>query len=573
MMEIAQLESFISKLNYERHVSFEILPEQTMVFQGTIILSNEKLDLKIDFSNNFPLEFPLISIENAQRFYPHVDNSGKICLFDDSSLLIQTDMPYQMLIDAFDRAVDILCINQESYKYKREVVQEFNAYWAEVSKMVLYTNLSSCKGKEYKNLLIVGAENRLLVSDNIIDSECLLKNNFGVSLDKKSNIDCLLIRLRSFCIPPIQKTYTWKWLRNFILKNITGSQKKAFNFFLDEMRTVLNQFLLLSIPLENQDIIASFHIFCKNSQLKKVEKMANCTVTPVAARRIDYDFLLKRCGANINLAKKSVLLLGCGSVGSYVANNLCQSGICKLDILDKDILSVENVYRHLLGFDVATKRRHKADLIKEFLEKQYSFIEIDSMNFTNRSVESFIQNVQRLKNYDLIISALGEPTINLEINKILYDKNIHVPFVVCFNEPYGIGGHAIVINNSSGGCLRCMYTDLISNDLVPFRASLVASGQSFKKSLAGCAGSFVEYSALDSQQTALLTVRLSLEVLTGQCKESTLVSWIGSANNLINNGFNVSEYFEHIGDQSYYSIIRKNIPINERCPICSEKQD
>ena len=133
--------------------------------------------------------------------------------------------------------------------------------------MVLYTNLSSCKGKEYKNLLIVGAENRLLVSDNIIDSECLLKNNFGVSLDKKSNIDCLLIRLRSFCIPPIQKTYTWKWLRNFILKNITGSQKKAFNFFLDEMRTVLNQFLLLSIPLENQDIIASFHIFCKNSQL------------------------------------------------------------------------------------------------------------------------------------------------------------------------------------------------------------------------------------------------------------------------------------------------------------------
>lgn len=28
-----------------------------------------------------------------------------------------------------------------------------------------------------------------------------------------------------------------------------------------------------------------------------------------------------------------------------------------------------------------------------------------------------------------------------------------------------------------------MYTDLISNDLVPFRASLVAPGQNFKKSL------------------------------------------------------------------------------------------
>lgn len=571
MMETAQLEELIGKLNYERHVFFEILPKQSTVFQGTVVLQNEKLVLKIDFSNYFPLEFPIFSIENAQRFYPHVDNAGKICLFDDSSLLIQTDMPDQMLIDAFDRAVDILCIDPESYEYKTEVAREFNAYWAEVSKMILYTNLSSCTGKEYQNLSVVRAENRLLVSENIIDSECLLKNNFGVSLEKKSNIDCLLIRLRSFCIPPIQKVYTWKWLRNFILKNITSSQKKAFNLFLAKKRRVFNQFLILSIPSENHDIIVSFYIYCKNNQFKKVEKMINCTVTPVTARPVDYDFLLKRCGGNINLAKKSVLLLGCGSVGSYVASNLCQSGICKLDILDKDILSIENVYRHLLGFDVATKRRYKADLVKDFLEKQYPSIEIDSLNFADRSVESFIRDVQRLKNYDLIISALGEPTINLEISRILYDKNIKIPFIVCFNEPYGIGGHVIAVNNSSGGCLRCMYTDLISNDLVSFRASLVASGQSFKKSLSGCAGSFVEYSALDSQQTALLTVRLSLEVLAGQCKESTLVSWIGSANNLINNGFKVSEYYEHVSAQSYCNIIKKNIPINERCPICSEK--
>ena len=572
MMKIEQIEQFICKLNYDRQVSFEILPDKSAVFQGTVVLQNENLVLKIDFSNFFPLEFPIISIENAQRFYPHVDRSGKICLFDDSSLLIQTDMPYQMLIDAFDRAIDILCIDPEGDEYKTEIAREFNAYWAEVSKIILYTNLSSCIGKEYQNLSVVRAENKSLVSDTIIDSECLLKNNFGVSLDKKTTIDCLLIRLRSFCIPPIQKTYTWKWLRNFILRNITGSQKKAFSVFLAKKRKVLNQFLLLSIPFESHDIIVSFHIYCKNNQYHKVEKMINCTVTPVTTRPIDYNFLLKRSGSNINLAEKSVLLLGCGSVGSYVASNLCQSGICKLDILDQDILSVENVYRHLLGFDVATKRKYKADLVKEYLENQYPFIEIDSLNFEDRSVENFIQDVQRLKNYDLIISALGEPTINLEINRILYDEHINIPFIVCFNEPYGVGGHAIVVNVSSGGCLRCMYTDLISTDLVPFRASLVATNQSFKKSLSGCAGTFVEYSTLDSQQTALLAVRLSLEVLTGQCRESTLVSWLGSADNLINNGFRVSEYYEYISSQNYCSIIRKNIPINERCPICLEKQ-
>ena len=28
----------------------------------------------------------------------------------------------------------------------------------------------------------------------------------------------------------------------------------------------------------------------------------------------------------------------------------------------------------------------------------------------------------------------------------IYDNYINVPFVVCFNEPYGIGGHVIAIN-------------------------------------------------------------------------------------------------------------------------------
>ena len=62
MMKTEQLEQFICKLNYDRQVSFEILPDQSAVFQGTVVLPNEDLVLKIDFSNFFPLEFPVISI-------------------------------------------------------------------------------------------------------------------------------------------------------------------------------------------------------------------------------------------------------------------------------------------------------------------------------------------------------------------------------------------------------------------------------------------------------------------------------------------------------------------------------
>ena len=50
-------------------------------------------------------------------------------------------MPDQMLLDAFDRAVDILCIDPESYEYKTEVVLEFNAYWV----WQYYSSLKYCR--------------------------------------------------------------------------------------------------------------------------------------------------------------------------------------------------------------------------------------------------------------------------------------------------------------------------------------------------------------------------------------------------------------------------------------------
>lgn len=239
--------------------------------------------------------------------------------------------------------------------------------------------------------------------------------------------------------------------------------------------------------------------------------------------------------------------------------------------MDQDILTEENIYRHILGFKEAVKKGYKADLLKEYLENQYPFIDIDSLGFIDRSVEAFIQNTERLKGYDLIVSALGEPTINLEINRILNEKGITTPFIVCFNEPYGIGGHAVAVNLQSGGCLRCMYTDLISNELVPFLVSLVAAGQNFKKSLSGCAGAFVEYTALDSQQTALLTTRLAMDVLAGRCEKSTILSWFGSSDSLINHGFKVSDYYDHMANQKSYNSVKESIPINERCPICSKK--
>lgn len=559
----------ILALNEERNVQFETLPEEPGVFQASVRLNTGVFSLVIDTANGFPEKFPIIRVKVSEQFRPHVSPDGKICLFDDASLLIRRDLPDRVMIDAYDRAVNILEIQPNSPEYRLEVAREFNAYWGQDKSLFVYTNLSPCSQNDYKNLNCIASNKFGILSDTESESEYLLHHYYGQDSDHLLKIPCILMRLRSFDILPIKKEYTWKELRSFVLRNITGAQKRKFQEFLNMPRKTLYCFLLLSIPFKQRDFYMGFRLYYKSKTVCKVGKKHKCHVEPMMTLPIDYPYMLKRGGGGAHgLREKSVLLIGCGSIGGFLAANLCQCGVGTIALLDKDCLTVDNVYRHILGFKDALQYKNKADLMKIYLVEQYPHVEVKVLNVPNHDAEQLLQNPEALQNYDLIVSATGEPMLNLAINKVLQEHNIAVPFIVCFNEPYGIGGHAMVVN-INGGCLQCLYTDTISDDRVSFRGSFVAPGQDFQKSISGCAGSFVAYSTLDSQQTAIMTSRLVLQVLRGECLENQISSWRGSQDELVKHGYRVSEYYNALLPQN--GNICQNIPVNQRCSICKNK--
>lgn len=563
-------ETAISALNEKRNVNFETLPEEPRVFQCVVKLNTGVFSLVIDAANGFPEKFPIIRVKEPERFHPHVSPDGKICLFDDTSLLIRSDLPEQVMLDAYDRAVNILEIQPNSPEYRLEVAREFNAYWEQGKSLFVYTNLSPSTGNEYRDLNCVVEGRYGILSDTESESKYILHHYYGQDLEHLSKIiPCILMRLRSFDILPIKKEYTWKELRRFVLNNITGAQKRKFQKFLNMPRKSLYCFLLLSIPFKQRDFYMGFRLYYKSKTVCKVGKKHKCHVEPMMTLPIDYPYMLKRGGCGDHgLRRKSVLLIGCGSIGGFLAANLCQCGVGTIALLDKDCLTVDNVHRHILGFKDALQYKNKADLMKSYLVEQYPHVEVKVLNVPNHDAGQLLQNPETLQNYDLIVSATGEPMLNLAINKALQEHNIVVPFLVCFNEPYGIGGHAMVVN-INGGCLQCLYTDTISDDRVPFRGSFVAPGQDFKKSISGCAGSFVAYSTLDSQQTAIMTSRLALQVLQGECLENQISSWGGSQDELEKHGYRVSEYYETILQKR--GNICHSIPVNQRCSICRNK--
>lgn len=239
----------IDNLNRERGVSFSQTEEN--IYLGEVTAGEEKVWLSIDLGQGFPKAFPKICVVDGKRFMPHLSSEGKLCLFDESSVMIKPDSPEQLLLDSYDRAIEILEMDPETQK--EEVFREFFAYWGNQSQagFMLYTNLATAETHEFQEYTVIGNKvNRLIVSDNLEESKALLINHMGCtpSEAEKYKIPCYRIRLRSSSLPRMNESFTWKNIRSYILDNITGSQKRRFNQMLSEKCSVVNRLLLLTIP-------------------------------------------------------------------------------------------------------------------------------------------------------------------------------------------------------------------------------------------------------------------------------------------------------------------------------------
>lgn len=576
-MEKKEIRDIIKKLNLAFHVDFQESPnckeKYFLEYKGSVKIDDtDSISMFILFREHFPLILPDFFVDNMEKFRAHVGTDGKICLFDTSSILVNQDMPDQIVFDCYEQAIKILKIIPGSKEYNEEISREFESYWMTVMNKEAYSSVD-IDNISYKECPMVCMNGMSMISETVEDAKAMLINAYGLKED--DNVferKCIFIRIRDGSpIIPLSKKFKWNTVRKYIINNISSSVKRQFQKFLDLRVRNAVRFILLIYKGTQGKILFGFRVQFTNSRYCKIENSYNCIVENVFVRRIDYQYLVMRGGAFNTLKEKNILLMGCGSVGGYIASNLCQAGIINIDILDDDFFMPDNVHRHFLGFDSfrPRKSRYKSDLIKERLENQYPYADIDSLNFVNRSAEAFIENYERFKNYDIIISALGEPTINLEINRLLVEKGIKVPFICCFNEPYGIGGHVIVVNVDETSCLRCLYTDVISEELVAFRGSFVRPNQNFKKNISGCSSAFVPYSCLDSQQTAILATRKIVDILNMKQIKNGLYSWIGDSGSIQEQGFKLSQRYICSKEKRF---IQEEFFANKHCKVCMERK-
>ncbi|SHI10157.1 ThiF family adenylyltransferase, partial [Pollutimonas bauzanensis] len=170
---------------------------------------------------------------------------------------------------------------------------------------------------------------------------------------------------------------------------------------------------------------------------------------PISVVRIDDRYLAQRNIPNSKtLAGKSIVVVGCGTIGGYLADMLVKAGAGtsggKLTLVDFDCLLPQNIGRHRLGFPDLLL--NKAEAMAKELKRLAPGAEIRALPVDVRQA--------RLGNLDLLIDATGEESLGHWLSGQYVSPT---PMLSVWIEGPGTAVRALLRTNTFGACYRCLW--------------------------------------------------------------------------------------------------------------------
>lgn len=167
------------------------------------------------------------------------------------------------------------------------------------------------------------------------------------------------------------------------------------------------------------------------------------------------DMFPKRSGIETQaiLAEKKIVILGCGAVGSHIAEILVRAGILNFILVDYKTVSENHLARHLFirQDDIG---KSKVNALKNYLENINSLVKIQVFHeqlLPNTDLDNWIDD-----NTDLIINTCDEPYIghtSLKVGRFAHSKNIPIYIGGGFDAHLMSSGE--LINPPNTPCIDC----------------------------------------------------------------------------------------------------------------------
>lgn len=152
------------------------------------------------------------------------------------------------------------------------------------------------------------------------------------------------------------------------------------------------------------------------------------------------------------ITQATILIVGCGALGTYAAEQLVRAGIKHLFLIDPDTVELSNLQRQTLFTTAdAEKKRPKVIAAAEQLQQINPAVEVTTQQayFDHGIFEQF-------QMVDLVLDC----TDNFLVRSFINDFCLHYKKPFIFASCGGTSGQVMALQPSKGPCLNCVFPNL-----------------------------------------------------------------------------------------------------------------
>lgn len=463
------------------------------------VIENHAIELRCVLPSTFPYELPLIYIDKKCyeeiKPIPHIDKDYQICTFNKSYAIPNFNYPKNIILDSLLQAKKIISEGILKKNFQ-DFLEEFHAYWTigcqGVAQSIVTVTDHPKKIKCYNHKEII------YIADNEAELNRLLELSGVKKKYSASYKDGIYLPISSGFYPPFPNS---NYEMYCTIKNSCQEFYRQYADFLKSNLSV-NKFVLFSFPYNGRRHIELFSHSAVSSNINGFRKghvpveiayiiggkkspVWRYSVTDLSQERLFY-----RGGTGLVSKINKIAIIGCGSVGGYIAEAMSEYGISNYVLVDNDILSSENIARHYCGYKYIG------------FEKVMALKTILCEHNPNVCVESYYENafgfiddkISVLTKCDIIFVSTALFPLEYKIVDLVNRFIINNTVVLIWVEPYLAGGHALILHKPQD-----VFRELFDEQFL-FKERIVINGEGFLLKEAGCQSAFVPYSAFSLKQ-------------------------------------------------------------------------
>jgi hypothetical protein len=479
--------------------------------------------------------------------WPHVEPQGFLCLRPTSVAASAADRVRIHLGDALE------LLNYTEEKCATEFEREFGAYWSHQAirpdESLRVVSLVKPGGKSRQVFFHLDNRlSRLVVADTKAELKAWL-NGAGAPIGDHFVLPGLLVRLKKPWVPSeFPKTVgdAVQGLPEHALRATLLPSRKSL--FLFEAKTATGPvFAAVLTSGARSDKIKNGFRSWNQVPIEYIKRaMAQQRVERVVVSRADASWVHGR-GHSVDQAPlqvRKVAVIGCGSVGSEVAELLAKAGVGELSFVDNDYLTSANVGRHLLG--ISFLGWNKARGLATELQRRLPHLRVGA-SFAAKFEQLTSRELTRLADVDMIVTAgldiEGEAAVNA------WRQTLEHPpaYLSTWVEAYALVGHAALLFGKDD--LMTQFED----ERPVFRLTDWPAGTGGLIVEAGCGNVFQPHGVVDLQPSIAMAAKLALDALLGQVTESCRRVWFGDKDSVAAHGGFVREGFTEVNAMRQFS--------------------